>query len=93
MTFQKSFLSPLKLTKFQEKCIVVTDVVMTKLVPAESVNTCVLITLLAHLSQRLKGELIVYEGICRPSVVCRLSTFSNDISSKAVRPILFIFHI
>ena len=28
----------------------------------------------------------------RPSVV-RLSTFSNDISSEAVRPILFIFHI
>ena len=25
--------------------------------------------------------------------VVRLSTFSNDISSEAVRPILFIFHI
>ena len=48
--------------------------------------------LLAHLSQRLIGELIVYEGIRRPSVR-RLSTFSNDISSEAVRPILFIFHI
>ena len=47
---------------------------------------------LAHLSQRLIGELIVYEGIRRPSVV-RLSTFSNDISSEAVRSILFIFHI
>ena len=47
---------------------------------------------LAHLSRRLIGELIVYEGIRRPSVV-RLSTFSNDISSEALRPILFIFHI
>ena len=47
---------------------------------------------LAHLSRRLIGELIVYEGIRRPSVL-RLSTFSNDISSEAVRPILFIFHI
>ena len=52
---------------------------------------------LAHLSRRLIGELIVYEGIrrpsVRPSVVRRLSKFSNDISSEAVRPILFIFHI
>ena len=47
---------------------------------------------LAHLSLRLIGELIVYEGIRRPSVV-RLSTFSNDISSEAVRRILFIFHL
>ena len=31
-------------------------------------------------------------SLVRPSVV-RLSTFSNDISSEAVRPILFIFHI
>ena len=46
---------------------------------------------LAHLSRRLIGELIVYKGIRRPSV--RLSTFSNDISSEAVRPILLIFHI
>ena len=46
---------------------------------------------LAHLSRRLIGELIVYKGILRPSV--RLSTFSNDISSETVRPILFIFHI
>ena len=37
-------------------------------------------------------ELNVYEAICRPSSV-RLSKFSNDISSEAVRPILFIFHI
>ena len=45
------------------------------------------ISILAHLSRRLIGELIVYEGI-RPS-----STFSNNFSSEAVRPILFIFHI
>ena len=45
--------------------------------------------LLAHL--RLIGELIVYKGFRRPSV--HLSTFSNDISSEAVRPILFIFQI
>ena len=40
-------------------------------------------------------ELIVYEGIRRPSVrpSSVLSTFSNDISSEAVRPILLIFHI
>ena len=37
-------------------------------------------------------ELIVYEGICRPSLR-RPSPFSNDISSEAMRPILFIFHI
>ena len=48
---------------------------------------------LALLSRRLIGELIVYEGIRRPSVFHRLSTFSNDIASEAVRPILFIFHI
>ena len=51
---------------------------------------------LAHLSRRLIGELLVYRGIRRPSVrrpSVRLSTFSNDISSEAVRPILFIFHI
>ena len=47
---------------------------------------------LAHLSRRLIGELIVYGGIRRPSSV-RLSTFSKDISSEAMRPILFIFHI
>ena len=48
-------------------------------------------SLLAHLSRRLIGELIVYKGIRRPSV--RLSTFSNDISSEAARPSLFIFNI
>ena len=45
---------------------------------------------LAHLSRRLIGELIVYKGIRRPSV--RPSTFSNDISSETVRPILSILH-
>ena len=57
----------------------------------------ILLSLLAHLSRRLIGELIVYKGIRRPSVrrpsSVRLSTFSNDISSEAVRPILLIFHI
>ena len=48
---------------------------------------------LAHLSRRLTGELIVYTGIRRPSVVRRPSTFSNDISSEAVRRILSILHI
>ena len=46
---------------------------------------------LAHLSRRLIGELIVYSGIRRPFIV-RPSTFSNDISSEAVRPILSILH-
>ena len=45
MTFQKSLLSPLKQTLFQQKYIVVTDIVMMLLVPAESVNTCVVIAL------------------------------------------------
>ena len=45
MTFQTGFLYPLKWTLFNEKCIVVKDIVMTLLVPAESVNTCVVITL------------------------------------------------
>ena len=36
-------------------------------------------------------ELIVYEGIRRPSV--HPSTFSSDISSEAEKTILFIFHI
>ena len=54
-------------------------------------------TVLAHLGRRLIGELIVYEGIRRPSVVrrpsVRLSTFSNDISSEAEKSIPFMFHI
>ena len=49
-------------------------------------------TFLAHLSRRLIGELIVYKGIGR-TYVLRPSTFSNDISSEAEKPILFIFHI
>ena len=51
---------------------------------------------LAHLSRRLIGELLVYKGIRRPSVCrpsVRPSTFSNDISSETVRPILSILHI
>ena len=40
--------------------------------------------LLAQLSRRLIGELIVYAGIRRPS---------NDFSSEVEKPILFIFHI
>ena len=47
------------------------------------------ILFLAYLSRRLICELIVYEGIRRPSVH-HMSTFSNDISSEAVKPILFI---
>ena len=46
---------------------------------------------LAHLSRRLIGELIVYT--VQVSSVRRPSTFSNDISSEAVRQILSIFHI
>ena len=49
---------------------------------------------------KAQGELIVYRSIRRPSVrpsvrpsSVRPSTFSNDISSKAVRQILYIFHI
>ena len=58
---------------------------------------CCSVMFLAHLSRRLIGELIVYKGIRRPSVVrpsvVRPSAFSNDISSEAEKPILFIFHI
>ena len=50
---------------------------------------------LAHLSRRLIGELIVYAGIRRPFVVRRLSTFSNDISPEAdsfhITDIAYIF--
>ena len=48
---------------------------------------------LAHLSRRLIGELLVYRGIRRPSVVRPSSTFSNDFYSEAAGPILLIFHI
>ena len=46
---------------------------------------------LAHLNRRLLGELIVYTGIGRLSLR-RPSTFSNDISSETVWPILSILH-
>ena len=62
-----------------------------------------LIIFLAHLSRRLMGEFIVKPGIRRPSSSIRPSvrrprprrpsTFSNDISSEAMKPILAIFHI
>ena len=49
---------------------------------------------LAHLSRRLIGELIVWAGIRRPSVIVHHpSTFSNNISSEAMKPILTEFHI
>ena len=51
------------------------------------------LVLLSHLSQRLIGELLVYRGIRRPSVVRPSSTFSNDFFSEAAGPILLIFYI
>ena len=47
----------------------------------------------AHLSRRLIGELILSIYMYRHPSSFRLSTFSNDISSEAVRRILSIFHI
>ena len=47
--------------------------------------------LLAHLSRRLMGELIVYQSLRCPSVV-RPSTFSN-ISSETTGPIKLKFHM
>ena len=47
--------------------------------------------LLAHLSRRLMGELIVYQSLLRPSVV-RPSRISN-IFSETTRPIKFKFHM
>ena len=47
-----------------------------------TVPTWVLL-LLAHLSRRLIGELLVFRGIRRPSVVRPSSTFSNDFFSEA----------
>ena len=55
-------------------------------------RTMILHAILAHLSRRLIDERIVYTGILRPSVARRPSTFSNDISSETVRPILSILH-
>ena len=56
--------------------------------------------LLAHLSRRLIGELIVYQWLRRPSSVRRLSsvvrrpsTFSNIFSSETTGPIELIFHM
>ena len=43
--------------------------------------------LLAYLSQRLKGELIVYQSVRRPS------TFSNIFSSETTEPIKHKFHM
>ena len=47
---------------------------------------------LAHLSQRLMGELIVYQSLRRPSVV-RQSTISNIFSSETTEPIKLKFHM
>ena len=44
---------------------------------------------LAHLSRSLIGELLVYRGIRRPSVI----NISNDFFSEAAGQILLIFHI
>ena len=54
--------------------------------------------LLAHLSRRLMGELLVYQSLRRPSVVCRPSsvrpsTISNIFSSETTGPIKFKFHM
>ena len=54
--------------------------------------TFIQIALVAHLSRRLIGELLVYRGIRRPSVVRPSSTSSNDFFSEAAGPILLIFH-
>ena len=56
------------------------------------------IRLLAHLSQRLMGELIEYQSLRRPSVVCRPSsvspsTISNIFSSETTGPIKLKFHM
>ena len=49
---------------------------------------------LAHLSQRLTGELIGYPWIRRPSVVfVRPSTFSNIFSSETAWPIKAKFYV
>ena len=51
--------------------------------------------LLAHLSRRLRGELIVYQSSRRP-LVCesvRLSTFSNMNISETSRPIAIKFYL
>ena len=57
-------------------------------------------SLLAHLSRRLMGELIVYQSLRRPSVrpsvrpsSVRPSTFSNIFSSETPGPIKLKFHM
>ena len=47
--------------------------------------------ILAHLSRRLMGELIVYQSLRRPSV--RPSTFSSNFSSKTTGQIELKFHM
>ena len=47
---------------------------------------------LAHLSRRLRGELLVYQSLRRPSVV-RPSTFSNIFLSETTGPIKLKFHM
>ena len=49
------------------------------------------LNLLAHLSRRLMGELIVYQSLLPSSV--RPSTFSNIFSSETTGPIKLKFHI
>ena len=50
-------------------------------------DRCPLGYLLAHLSQRLVGELIVYAGICCPSVIVNPpSTFSNFQTTSPLKP-------
>ena len=54
---------------------------------------------LAHLSRRLMVELIVYQSLRRPSVVCRLlsvvfpSTISNIFFSETTGPIKLKLHM
>ena len=51
---------------------------------------------LAHLSRRLIGELIIWQGCLSVSVclsVCRVFTFSNVFSSRTTGPIEVKFHV
>ena len=43
--------------------------------------------ILAHLSRRLMGELIVYQSIQRPSVVCRSSVRPQFQTSSPLKPL------
>ena len=52
-----------------------------------------LFSFLAHLSRRLRGELLVYQWLLRPSSVGRPSTFSNIFSSETAGPIELKFHM